>query len=342
MITSNKGKRIGKGRLPDYYTLQESAMNMRVVPVDTGNRMMKTNKLFFPSGLVKHGKKKPPEDTGRPVETLFFDGEYYTLTDETLKHRHDKTADGEYFKLNLFAIAKHLLATSKPVSSFNKDIVLSMGVPILHMDELKDKYPKYFSNDGREIEFSYMGIEFKIRVREVLVNYQGLAAVVPIYNKVAEFPTSNILDIGGWTFDRALLNFGKLGNTYDTIETVGVDHFYTMVKREARSKLSIPALDDVTIKAIIDGNASIKEDKAMADVIDLVGKMYYDYRDEIWYTIVDQGIDIRSTLPIFIGGCSLVFKKAIMEKMPEKKMVFIDNIMANAIGYYRLALAKLE
>ena len=52
--------------------------------------------------------------------------------------------------------------------------------------------------------------------------------------------------------------------------------------------------------------------------------------------------DFRTNPAIFLGGGSLLLKKQI-EQSPEFKYIeFIDDVKANAIGYEKLAVARIR
>lgn len=72
------------------------------IPLDHGNRNMKTAEEVFTSGLVESDLK--------PVlgEYLQYNGKYYSLTGERIPYMRDKTLDDRFFILTLFGIGKEL------------------------------------------------------------------------------------------------------------------------------------------------------------------------------------------------------------------------------------------
>ena len=78
-----------------------------LISIDHGNKQVKTvHHAPFTSGLVC--------SEVRPFggETLAYQGRYYTLTDQRIPYRRDKTEDERFFVLTLFAIAYELEAAS--------------------------------------------------------------------------------------------------------------------------------------------------------------------------------------------------------------------------------------
>ena len=67
-----------------------------IVPIDHGNRNMKTEHKIFTSGFL--------EGDCRPAlgEYLQYDGRYYALTEQRIPYMRDKTLDDRFFILTLF------------------------------------------------------------------------------------------------------------------------------------------------------------------------------------------------------------------------------------------------
>ena len=72
-----------------------------LISIDHGNKQVKTiHHAPFTSGLVC--------SEVRPFggETLTYQGRYYTLTDQRIPYRRDKTEDERFFVLTLFAMIR--------------------------------------------------------------------------------------------------------------------------------------------------------------------------------------------------------------------------------------------
>ena len=169
-------------------------MSLTIISVDTGNKNIKTpNTQPFNSGLICHGTSAPPLS----VETLRYDGKYYSLTEKRIPTMFDKTETEDFYILTLFAAAKEIAAQDGPKPAYRKDICLALGLPPTHLQELKPKYLKYFGRGGQRIEFTYNGTHYDLRVARVEVFPQGYAAVVPYLGKIRDKTRSYIIDIGG-------------------------------------------------------------------------------------------------------------------------------------------------
>lgn len=123
---------------------------MRLISIDTGNRLVKTPRHHFNAGVVNHGPRPP----AIMKDMVKYNGIYYSITDQRVPYRKDKTEDDSYFLLTLFGIAKELLgnseATTPPIA---EDLCLAVGLPPSHLPALKEKYANYFltAGEGKEI-----------------------------------------------------------------------------------------------------------------------------------------------------------------------------------------------
>ena len=90
-----------------------------IVPIDHGNRNMKTRNQIFTSGYV--------ESDCKPAlgEYLFFNDHYYILSQQRIPYMKDKTADERFFILTLFAIAMEAKG-----NLFTPDTILPVRLPI--------------------------------------------------------------------------------------------------------------------------------------------------------------------------------------------------------------------
>ena len=102
------------------------------IPLDHGNRNMKTAEEVFTSGLVESDLK--------PVlgEYLEYKGKYYSLTGERIPYMRDKTLDDRFFILTLFGIGKELERRTQPQKDTIYQVELPVGLPPKHYGALFD------------------------------------------------------------------------------------------------------------------------------------------------------------------------------------------------------------
>ena len=155
-----------------------------LISIDHGNKQVKTiHHVPFTSGLVC--------SEVRPFggETLTYQGRYYTLTDQRIPYRRDKTEDERFFVLMLFAIAYELEAASfygaGPVR-----VQLAVGLPPAHYGAQQKRFAEYFLNRGT-VSFTLHDRQYEILIDEVSCYPQSYAAgCCPVHNYKAESQTS--------------------------------------------------------------------------------------------------------------------------------------------------------
>lgn len=98
-----------------------------LISIDHGNKQIKTVHKTFTSGLCESNTRPP---FGGDV--LFYNGKYYTLSDQRIPYMRDKTADERFFILTLFAIGfelrRMLPSEKRSAFSYASDCLLPITV----------------------------------------------------------------------------------------------------------------------------------------------------------------------------------------------------------------------
>ncbi len=104
------------------------------IPLDHGNRNMKTAEEVFTSGLAESDLK--------PVlgECLQYNGKFYSLTGERIPYMRDKSLDDRFFILPLFGIGKELERRTQPQKDIIYQVELPVGLPPKHYGALFEKF----------------------------------------------------------------------------------------------------------------------------------------------------------------------------------------------------------
>ena len=173
-----------------------------LISIDHGNKQVKTiHHAPFTSGLVCS------EVQPFGGETLTYQGRYYTLTDQRIPYRRDKTEDERFFVLTLFAIAYELEAASfygaGPVR-----VQLAVGLPPAHYGAQQKRFAEYFLNRGT-VSFTLHDRQYEILIDEVSCYPQSYAAAITVFQTLQNSPRALIIDIGGFTVDYLLLRNGE-------------------------------------------------------------------------------------------------------------------------------------
>ena len=292
-----------------------------IVPIDHGNRNLKTEQHVFTSGIL--------ESDCKPVlgEFLQYNGRYYTLSEQRIPYMRDKSSDERFFILTLFGIVME--AERQRISSENTilQVELPVGLPPKHYGALHRKFRDYFMNRGRQC-LIYMGREYQLEIADAAVFPQDYAAAMTIYPKISSFSKVTTVDIGGFTLDYLLLRGGRPDlSVCDSLEK-GVITLYNTIISRVNSEYDI-LLEDADIDSIIKGE---KTDYDM-QVIRMVQEMTKTYVDDLLGTLRERGLDLKTGCVVFIGGGALLLREYLENSDKVGKCVFIEDICANAKGY---------
>ena len=292
-----------------------------IVPIDHGNRNLKTEQHVFTSGIL--------ESDCKPVlgEFLQYNGRYYTLSEQRIPYMRDKSSDERFFILTLFGIVME--AERQRISSENTilQVELPVGLPPKHYGALHRKFRDYFMNRGRQC-LIYKGREYQLEIADAAVFPQDYAAAMTIYPKISSFSKVTTVDIGGFTLDYLLLRGGRPDlSVCDSLEK-GVITLYNTIISRVNSEYDI-LLEDADIDSIINGE---KTDYDM-QVIRMVQEMTKTYVDDLLGTLRERGLDLKTGCVVFIGGGALLLREYLENSDKVGKCVFIEDICANAKGY---------
>jgi plasmid segregation protein ParM len=138
-----------------------------IVPIDHGNRNMKSEQFTYTSGLI--------ESDCKPAlgEYLYYRDRFYTLTEQRIPYMRDKTIDNRFFILTLFGIA---MEAEKQIVSPRDSILqvdLPIGLPPKHYGALYRKFEDYFKNRGLQ-SFTYKGLPYEVQIGNVAALSTGL------------------------------------------------------------------------------------------------------------------------------------------------------------------------
>lgn len=292
-----------------------------LISIDHGNKQIKTNRRTFVAGLHESDTKPP---FGQNV--LYYNGKYYTLSNRRIPYMRDKTVDERYFILTLFAVAFELTGASYNTNEV-ADLQLAIGLPPAHYGSQYEKFENYFLNRNI-IDFSLDDKPYSIYISKAMCFPQAYAAVMPIYQRIRQFPKVSVLDIGGFTADYLVVNTGEADlSACDSLDN-GEITLYNSIKSKVNADYDM-LLDETDIDAILkemptdyDENVIlIVKEQAQAFINDLFGKLR------------ERMIDLRSGKAVFVGGGSILLKKQIEASGKVTAPIFVDEISANTKGY---------
>ena len=216
-----------------------------LISVDHGNKQIKTvHTQPFTSGLIQG------DTPGFGTDCLAYQGKYYTLTDQRIPYRRDKTEDERFFILTLFAIAYEIEAMGRYSDTLMR-IQLAVGLPPAHFGVQAKRFINYFDGRGA-ISFQFRGKPYAVYIENTACFPQSFSAAVATVKNLTASPKVLVVDIGGFTADYVRLRNGVPDmSACDSLEN-GVILLYNRVRARANAELDV-LLDESEIDCILRG-----------------------------------------------------------------------------------------
>lgn len=299
-----------------------------LIAIDHGNKQMKSAHKTFPSGLHESCSRPP---FGENV--LYYDGRYYTLSEQRIPYMRDKTADERFFILTLFAIAFELNYLGYPANE-TADITLAIGLPPAHFGTLFKKFEGYFQNRG-VIEYNLDETVYRIYIHRAVCFPQAYAAVIPVYPQIRLLSKAVVVDIGGFTADYLLMKNGQADlSVCDSLEN-GVITLYNRIKSRVSADYDM-LLDESDIDAILQD----KPQEYRESISRLVRDEAQFFVDDLFGKLRERMIDLRTGKTVFVGGGSILLRRQIEASDKVGTTIFVNEISANTRGYELLYRAS--
>ena len=312
---------------------------MLMIPIDTGNKAIKTENFEFHSGIT--ALESMP---GENEEALMFQDKYYRLSHERNVYLPDKTLDDRYYLLTLFAIAKELekLRQSRPfIPGELISMELVVGLPPLYYRSQYKKFRDYFYREGRLVHFAYMGRSYRLAFSNVYVHMQTYAAYLYLAKelKLSTYPKVLMIDIGGYTLDYMLLEKGIILWNYTDSTGKGVISMYQRVNKGIREKFDLD-LKENDIDSVLKEESCMYGEAIRKRVIEIVT----EHVEEILGMFRECRIDLRSAMTIFVGGGSILLSKIIetVWKRYDGEYYVVNDSKVNVQGYRKKYLFDKE
>jgi len=292
-----------------------------LISIDHGNKQIKTiHNEPFVSGLQQSITKPFYPDI------LKYQGSYYTHSEQRIPYRKDKTEDDRFFVLSLFAIANEIEA----LSCYSRDLIriqLTVGLPPSHYGSMHKAFTQYFQR--REVTiFEYRDKPYSIHIDDVVCFPQAYAAAVTMIQVLIDCPKVMILDIGGFTVLNLPMRYGKADlSNCNTLEN-GVILLYNKIRSKVNAEWDI-LLDESDIDAILKGKTS----GFKTEWIQMVEYQAQEFVNDLFSTLRERMVDLRTGKTVFVGGGSILLRKQIEASGKVDDILFIEDINANAKGY---------
>ena len=297
------------------------------VAIDHGNRNMKTPNFVFTTGVTSSDQKP-----GRGEKYLYYNNQYYMLSEIRIPYRRDKTEESRFFVLTLFAIIMELEKLGNISEQDIAKVDLAIGLPPKHFPDLYEKYETFFKGTDGIINLTYTDRKYSISIQNVIAFPQDYAAMITEYQSISEIPRAVGIDIGGFTTDYLVMRNGSEDMDYcDSLE-LGIIKMYNRILTTVNAEYDM-LLEEKDIDSIIQGNHTYYD----PPIIQLVEKQAASFITDLLATIREHSVDTKSTYTIFIGGGALRLRKYIEAQSSRlNRYTFIEDIHANAKGYQLL------
>lgn len=292
-----------------------------LIAIDHGNKLVKvSNHAPFTSGLQE--SDTPPFGG----ETLKYQGKYYTLSERRIPYHRDKTEDERFFILTLFAIAYEIQAAGRYSPNIMR-VQLAVGLPPAHYGAQHKAFANYFMNRGT-VQFEFQGKTYSIYIEKVMCFPQAYAAAVTILKSLRDKPKALVIDQGGMTTDLLLLKDGVGDLSVCESLEHGVITMYNQVKSKVSAELDV-LLEESEIDAILMG----RKDHVSAEVAAMVERQAQAFVNDLFSTLRERGLELKSGVVVFVGGGAILLKRQIEQSGKVANPMFVDDIRANVKGF---------
>ena len=293
-----------------------------LIAVDHGNKQIKTvHAPPFTSGLIQS------DTPGFGTDALAYRGKYYTLTDQRIPYRRDKTEDERFFILTLFAIAHEIEAMGQYSGSLMR-VQLAVGLPPAHFGVQAKRFINYFNGRGA-VAFQFKGKSYAIFIENTACFPQSFSAAAATVKNLASFPRALVVDIGGFTADYVRLRNGVPDMAAcDSLEN-GVILLYNRICAKANAELDI-LLEETDVDAILlQGQGSSYGEEVAA----LVEYQAQEFVNDMLGALRERQLDLRTGRVIFVGGGACLLRRQIETSGKVAHPVFVEDVNANAKGF---------
>ena len=294
-----------------------------LIPIDHGYGNVKTPNFIFPTGITEY-RDKPV----LAMDTLCWAGRWYAVGETHKEFIPDKTADEDYLKLTMVAIAKELNKrglTEAPVW-------LAVGLPLTWVGQQKDSFIRYLTR-VRHLEYRFNGKDYDVEIAGVEMYAQGFAAVA---DRLREFTGVNMLcDIGNGTMNIMYINNGRPISGQCYTEKFGT-YQCMLAAREALMRSLHLKVDDSIIEQVLRTGEADVDEKVVAIIRNTAG----DYVSGIMRSLREHEYNPMLMKLWFMGGGACLIRH--FGKYDPKRVMILDDIRATAKGYQRLAVKALR
>ena len=217
--------------------------------------------------------------------------------------------------------------------AYTPDVVLpvqlAVGLPPAHYGAQYERFERYFTGRGT-VSFAFNGRQFSILITDALCFPQAYAAACTQLQRLWDESRAVVVDIGGFTADYLQVKFGEAQlSACDSLEN-GVIHLYNQILSKVNAEFDL-RLEESDIDAILERKGGFEP-----VIADLVERQAASFVGDLFGTLRERGLDLRTGLTIFTGGGAILLRRFIENTGKVGRSLFVTDINANARGFEQL------
>lgn len=287
-----------------------------IIGIDHGNGYMKTASFVFKSGVDTY-KVEPPMKEG----VLKYEDEYHVIGENRKSYDPDKTKTQDFYYLTLAAVAMEI--EQHKYSRKDGSFILACGLPIEYFGNQKESFKAYLEQK-KEVFFTYSGVNYKIRIKKVVIYPQGYAVIA---QQIASYTgLTNVIDVGSGTIDILQIIDKKPVLTKCISLPMGILTCIESIQKYIRMQYNME-LDDYSIQEIL----QMRSGNLPKEFVQPIQELIRDYTKKVLAALEQKGINLKFQKCYFCCGGSSVFEN--YGNLEGNNITFNTDIHANAKGF---------
>ncbi len=313
------------------------------IGIDVGNYDTKTQHTSTPSSYKKYSVQNILDE-----ESIFYNGAYYTPTNDRNNQQLDKTEGNYCIYISLFGIAKEIIFQLREKNSKATDLEiqqmiseidtvdLGIGLPAGHFSALAKKTRElYYAVMGKGIEFDYrysnQNYHFSFTLGKCSAFAQDYTAVA--FNKSLSIPSDYnnyyIIGAGGGTVDIIPVENGRpCSDKCMSLDNKGTTFMYSEIIKTIQHETG-RTMEYMTIDSVLRDKTTIIDEQRKARIKELA----VEFGNKLIDDCIHAGLKLTDYPCVFIGGGAILLGEVFKANPNIVKAEFVNDVHANAIYY---------
>lgn len=312
------------------------------IGIDVGNSDTKTQHTSTPSSFKKYATQNILDE-----ESIFYEGSYYTPTNDRNNQQLDKTENDYCVLMSLFAFAKEIIfqirEKNKEISASEiqkeidkiTEVQLGIGLPAGHFSALAKKTKAlYMEKMGDGIEFSYRHLNSTFNFNFKLINCNAYAQdfTAVAFDKSLEIPAKYgkyyIIGAGGGTVDIIPVENSRPCSDKCESLALGSTVMYSEIIKTIQHETG-KTMEYETVEAVLRDETTIIDETRKNRIKELAR----EFGNQLIEECIHKGLKLSDYPCVFIGGFALLLKDVFENNPNIVKAEFVEDVRANAIYY---------